>query len=427
MSQCIRPALAWIDGAFRRGYEIEIDGDCIAAVRQTDADATHPQEAMIPGFVNAHSHAFQRGLRGLGEVFTTPEDDFWSWRSSMYELVDSLTPDSAYEHSLRAFGEMRAAGMTSVGEFHYIHHSDMGMDWALDDAVCSAANDAGIRLVLLHACYLAGGFGQTLSGAQCRFDGGDMATWWKAVDRAQSACQGSLQSVGVVIHSLRAVPIDVASSICEEARRRGLVIHLHLEEQPAEIEACLAAHGCTPMRLVLKHLSPGEDMTAVHCTHTTDTDMADYAAAGGGVCLCPLTEANLGDGIADVVGMRASGASMCLGSDSNARISMLEEMRLCEYGQRLRDGRRGACVNACGRIDVPLIDMATRGGAAALGLDAGNIVVGALADFTCIDLEAAPLANTTDQTLSAALITGGDVRCIGATIIGGRRDEPRDI
>jgi len=277
-----------------------------------------------------------------------------------------------------------------------------------------------MRIVLLHALYLAGGFGQPLAGAQQRFDGGDLDTWWAAFDRAQQACRSPRQSIGVVIHSLRAVPIDIAAAVRAEAGRRGLAVHLHLEEQPAEIEACLAVHGCTPMQLVLERLDPGPDMTAVHCTHTSAEDMAAYAATGGHVCLCPLTEANLGDGIADVIGMRASGASICLDTDSNARISMLEEMRLCEYGQRLRDGRRGSCIDASGHIDVPLLDMATHGGAASLGIRAGRIETGSAADLAVVDLSHALLAGVNAANLPAAMITGGDARIIRSTIVDGQ-------
>ncbi|MDP7030585.1 MAG: formimidoylglutamate deiminase [Phycisphaerales bacterium] len=420
MSTVLRPRYAWIDGAFREGMEIELGGGEIAAVRPTEAGPTDARTAVLPGFVNAHSHAFQRGLRGRGETFTNPADDFWSWREAMYGLVDTLTPESAHCLSLRAFREMRAAGITTVGEFHYIHHSGAGQDFALDEAVLAAAADAGIRIVMLHALYLSGGFDRPLAGAQRRFDGGDLDAWWKAVDRAERACRTPLQSMGVVIHSLRAVPIDLAAEVRREAARRGLVVHLHLEEQPAEIDACRSAHGCTPMRLVLDRLEPGPDMTAVHCTHTDPTEMAAYTATGAHVCLCPLTEANLGDGIADVVGMRDRGGSICLGTDSNARICMLEEMRLCEYGQRLRDRRRGACVDATGGIGTPLLDMATCGGAASLGVSAGRIEAGCAADVVIVDLDHPMLEGVSPADLPAALVTGCDARVIQASLVGGQ-------
>jgi len=406
MSELIRPGLAWIEGDFQSGIEIEVEGEYIVDVRRTDRCPIEPEVAMLPGFVNAHSHAFQRGLRGRGEVFTNPADDFWSWREAMYGLVETLTPEAVFAHSVRAYQEMRVAGITSVGEFHYIHHSDQGLDFALDKAVLSAAAEADIRIVLLYACYLTGGFDVPISGAQHRFDGGDLKTWWKAFDRSENGCRGTKQSMGVVIHSLRAVPIDIAAELRAEAKARGLVVHLHLEEQPAEIEACRAAHDCTPMRLVLDRLDPGPDMTAVHCTHTDPAEMTEYAATGAHVCLCPLTEANLGDGIADVTGMQAANASICLGTDSNARISMIEEMRWCEYGQRLRAGRRGTCVDADGRIDRPLIDMATRAGAEALGLHAGVIARGSVADFNRMDLTTPGLQGVAREHLAAAIITG---------------------
>ncbi len=414
-----RPELMWQDGQWHEGMQIEVESGAIVSIEPTEQSPTHPREAWLPGFVNAHSHAFQRGLRGRGEVFTNQRDDFWSWREAMYELVNTLTPESAHLHSLRAFREMRAAGITTVGEFHYIHHSDQGRDDALDAAVLAAADEAGVRIVLLHACYLTGGFGVPLSGAQKRFDAGDLRTWWDAVDRAMSLCVSPLQTMGVVIHSLRAVPIDVAAAIRAEASARGMVVHLHLEEQPAEIQAAQEAHGCTPMRLVLDHLDPGPDMTAVHCTHTDPKEMAAYASCGGQVCLCPLTEANLGDGLSDLMGMRAHQTSICLGTDSNARISMFEEMRLCEYGQRLKSGARGVCTDEDGRMDRALLEMGTLAGARSLGVDVGALSVGSCADWVRINLDVAQLQGVARDDLLAAMITGGDARMVQGSVVGG--------
>ncbi|MBG84292.1 MAG: formimidoylglutamate deiminase [Phycisphaerae bacterium] len=417
---CIRPEMAWVDGEFRRGLEIGIASDgVICSVEATSESPTHGRIALLPGFVNAHSHAFQRGLRGRGERFDHPDSNFWSWRKAMYELVQEMGPESMKRIASQAFREMRMAGMTSVGEFHYLHH-DASNDWAFDDIILEAADEVGIRIVLLNAYYVSGGFGQSLEPAQERFNGIDLDVYWSNMDRLAGLVDGSMQRLGVVGHSIRAVPREQLALLHEESRRRGMVFHMHVEEQRAEIEACLEAHGSTPTRVLLDSLQLDERFTAVHDTHTDADDMVGYLKTGARVCLCPLTEANLGDGIADIRHILDCEGRICLGSDSNARISMLEEMRLAEYGQRLRHEGRGICRDADGRIDRVLIDMATKHGADSLGLKAGRIEVGHLADFAMVDLDAEPLLDVSDQDLLAAAILGGAEECVAGTIVGGR-------
>ncbi|MCH2138423.1 MAG: formimidoylglutamate deiminase [Phycisphaerales bacterium] len=416
----IRPELAWIGGDFLDGVEVHIEHGHIASVVPTQEPPTHEGMALIPGFVNAHSHAFQLALRGRGEVFPTDAESFWTWREAMYDLVESLSPDDVGEIAWRCFMEMRGVGITSVGEFHYLHHADpAARDFAMDAAVLEAAHMAGIRITLLQAAYVHGGFGEPLAGGQMRFDTKDYFTWEDSVDAARRAGVDDKQSVGAVIHSLRAVDIEHAKSIRAYARDNGLVVHAHLEEQVAEIEACVAATGKRPMQLVNEHLEPGPDMTMVHCTHTAAEDMSLYGAAGGRVCLCPMTEANLGDGLADVQAMLGSGADVCLGTDSNARISMLEEMRMAELGQRLRVQRRGVCLDADGRVDRPLMDMATVHGAASLGLHAGAIMPGTVADLALVDLDCAWLASVDQSDLGAALVLSGSDDLIMDSCVGG--------
>lgn len=417
----LRPELTWIGGAFRDGVELQLEGSRIAAVVPTSEVPTHDGMALLPGFVNAHSHAFQLALRGRGEVFPSNTESFWTWREAMYELVESLDPDDVAEIAWRCFMEMRGVGISTVGEFHYFHHSDGtgAKDFAMDAAVLEAARLAGMRITLLQAAYTAGGFGEPLAGGQQRFDTADHDTWLRSLDVALAACDPETQNVGAVIHSLRAVPLEQAVAIRAEAKRRGCVVHAHVEEQVAEIEACQAAHGCTPMALVNEHLSPGPDMTLVHCTHTQAADMAAYGAAGGRVCLCPMTEANLGDGISDVPCMLNAGVDISLGTDSNARISMLEEMRMAELGQRLKLQRRGVCLDAEGRVGSMLLDMATINGARGLGLDAGVIAPGMLADLVLVDLDS-PWLNGVDQDdLAAALVLSGSDDLVVDTCVGG--------
>ena len=237
--------------------------------------------ALLPGFVNVHSHAFQRGLRGRGETFPAGgAGSFWTWREAMYGLVETMTRDRILELSFQAFSEMRAAGITSVGEFHYLHHEGSGADFAFDDAILEAAERAGIRLVLLEAYYRTGGIGAPLSPAQRRFDGVSLAAYWRQMD-ALAGRLGRGQTLGAVVHSVRAANLDEIGEIYREARRRGLVFHIHVEEQRKEIEDCLAAYGKRPMAALLDACGGAEGITAVHCTHTSPEDLARFLDGGG--------------------------------------------------------------------------------------------------------------------------------------------------
>ncbi len=442
-AQVIEAELTWTGERFERGVRVVVGaGGRIEAVGPAgpaagDAGAAGgapvlrlPGRALLPGFVSAHSHAFQRGLRGLGERFPAGAGSFWSWREAMYGLVGSLDRERLHALSLAAFEEMRAAGITAVGEFHYLHHDDdTAADWSFDRVVLDAAREAGIRIVLLQACYTAGGFGRPLEPAQRRFRAPSLAAYWDQLDRLTEALDPATQSLGAAAHSLRAVPLADVAALHAEARRRGLVFHLHLEEQRREIEECLAAHGARPMALLLRELEIGPETTAVHCTHTDPGELARFAAAGGNVCVCPLTEANLGDGIPPLVAAPSAAPTvverLCLGTDSNARIAMIEEMRWLEYGQRLAGERRGALAGPDGRLAPCLLAAATLGGARSLGLPAGTIAPGLWADFAAIDLGHPALAGAEDDTLAEALITGCGNGAVAATSVGGRWREHR--
>ncbi len=387
-----------------------------------------PRRALLPGFVSAHSHAFQRGLRGRGERFPPgAAGSFWTWREAMYELVASLDAPRFRALCAQTFREMRAAGITAVGEFHYFHHAAGeaaggagGEDWAFDDLVIEAAAEAGIRLVLLEAYYRTGGIGRPLEGAQRRFHTPSPEAYWRQMDRLAARLDPRRQTLGAAVHSLRAASREDLATVHAEARRRGLPFHLHLEEQRREIEEVAAAYAARPMEVLRRTLGGDpRGVTAVHCTHSDPGDMERYGAAGGGVCLCPLTEANLGDGIADLPGMRRAGALLSLGSDSNARISTLEEMRWLEYGQRLRSESRGVLADTEGEVARVALAAATTGGAAALGLPAGAIEPGLWADFALVDLDAPTLAGATPETLLDALVFGAAEEAIAGTCVGG--------
>lgn len=416
----IRAELTWVDGDFRPDVEVELgdDGRILRVGPASVSTATHPGKALLPGFVNAHSHAFQRGLRGRGERFPDDVENFWTWREAMYGLVDGMTPELLHALSRDVFMEMRRAGITTVGEFHYLHHLESELPFAGDHIVLEAAREVGIRIVLLSAHYTHGGFGERLAGGQRRFDTSSVEAYWDAFDRTAEAC-GTHQSMGVVAHSLRAVPIDQLALLHEEVLRRGLVLHIHVEEQRQEIEDCLHATGRTPTRLLLEHLQPGRECTSVHATHTAPDDLEQWLDHGCGVCLCPLTEANLGDGFPDRSRMLAHASAISIGSDSNSRVSMLEELRMLELAHRLRDGTRGAWRDESGRIDRVLLDMATSGGARSLGIDAGRIASGALADFVLVDLEVDTLSHVARENLGAAIVLGADREAIVGTCVGG--------
>ena len=311
---------------------------------------------------------------------------------------------------------MRQAGITTVGEFHYFHH-DKQNDFAMDTAVLEAATEVGIRIVLLHANYSHGGFGKALSGGQKRFATNSLDAWWERVDELAGAVDGSMQRIGTVAHSVRAVDIETIKEIAVGSVQRGMPMHIHLEEQRQEIEACLEEHGVTPMALLNDAMDVSPMVTAVHCTHTAAADMEGWLTSGGNVCLCPLTEANLADGICDMHRIVMKGGCVSLGTDSNARISMVEEMRSMEYSQRLHREERGVCVDSSGMMANYLIDAATKNGARCLGISGGEIAVGKLADFTVIDIDHMQLSGATVETLGAALCCGADNSVILKTIV----------
>ena len=420
--QTIQADLTWIDGAFVPDRTITIGaGGRIESVEPASPGAVPRLAgvALLPGFVNTHSHAFQRGLRGSGERFPSGAGSFWSWREAMYALVASLDRTGFKRVCRQAFAEMRDAGITTVGEFHYLHHDRDG-DFAFDDIVLEAASEVGIRMVLLQAYYAAGGIGRVLEPGQRRFATLDLREYWLQLDRLARRLDPATQSLGVVAHSVRAVSLAEIKGLHAEAARRGLPFHMHVEEQRREIEETVAAYGRTPMRLLCDELAASGEFTAVHCTHTAPTDMAAFLARGGRVCVCPLTEANLGDGIPDLSAPHSAGRRISLGTDANARISAIEEMRWLEYGQRLRGELRGALTDPGGAVAATALGAATSGGASALGVGAGRIAPGEFADLAAVDLTVPSLSGVPPGGLLDALVFGAGNGAIAGTFVGGK-------
>lgn len=424
--QVIEADLTWSGERFERGLQVAVTADGrISNVDDSVGTTTRrlTNRALIPGMINVHSHAFQRGLRGHGETFPPAQGraDFWTWRQAMYALVQSL--DAARLHTLcvQCFREMLAAGVTTVGEFHYLHHDATLKGFAFDEVVLRAAREAGIRLALIESYYRTGGIDKPLQGGQLRFRSNSIDEYWTQMDRLAAMLDRSTQSLAASAHSIRAASIDEIADLHDEATRRGLPFHMHVEEQPQEIVDCVDRYGKPPMALLNERLTINPMFTAVHCTHTAGADMDDFLSAGGGVCINPLTEGNLGDGVPNVPRILRGGAGrIAIGSDSNARLCWTEEMRWLEYGQRLRSGTRGVVVDERGHAARRLFECATISGARSLGLHAGRIAAGAVADLVAIDLESPALDGWTDDTLLDAFIFGTGNEAIAEVCVGGR-------
>jgi formiminoglutamate deiminase len=410
---------ALVDGAFADDVRITVAGGVVAelAIGAPPEPADTRLGLVVPGFVNAHSHAFHRVLRGRTH---DGRGDFWTWREHMYAAARALTPPSYRDLAERVFVEMRDAGYTAVGEFHYVHHRPDGTPYpghAMEIALADAAVAAGIRLLLLDACYLRGGVGEDLSARQRRFGDRDVHSWlerWHALRDAVAADprRSELVTVGAAVHSVRAVtPADLA--VVSRELPASVPLHIHLSEQVAENAASLAAYGLTPTALLAEHGLLRPSLAAVHATHLDEDDIRMLGAAGASIVMCPTTEADLGDGIGPAPELAAAGASLAIGSDQHAVIDPFTELSRLELDQRLRAQRRG--------IFTPqqLWLAGSAGGTRALGLGPARATAG-LAVGTAFD--AVELATATPRTrgadpLQLPLVAGADD--VTGTIVGG--------
>ncbi|MEU6134048.1 formimidoylglutamate deiminase [Nocardioides sp. NPDC047086] len=397
---------------------IEVDGDRIRAVTPgvpgsaSPAGATRLRGLTLPGLANAHSHAFHRALRGRTH---RGGGTFWTWREDMYAVAGRLTPDSYYALARATYAEMALAGITTVGEFHYLHHDPDGRPYAeanaMGEALIAAAADAGIRITLLDACYLTGAPGQPLEGTQLRFGDGDAAAW---ADRVSALSGSDHARIGAAIHSVRAVPADQLATVAGWAAEQGAPLHFHLSEQRAENQACQERHGCTPTELLARHGALGRLSSAVHATHLTDTDIAALGDSGTTICMTPTTERDLADGIGPARDLADAGSPVSLGSDSNAIIDLLEEARALELDERLRTERRGHW-SAAGLLRAATVD-----GHACLGWpESGRIVPGGLADLTTVSLDSVRLAGWAPGTLLESTVFAGAAQDVTDVIVGG--------
>jgi formimidoylglutamate deiminase len=407
------------------------DDGYIVSIHQRDVDTQTilysdvtflPGIALLPGFVNTHSHVFQRALRGHTHRPLSRHDTFWTWRRAMYAVAQRLNPDLLYKEALTTYREMLAAGYTSVGEFHYVHHQPDGQPYAdpnvMSEAIIQAGRDTGIRVVLLMTAYTQSGFNQPPEEGQLRFCDASIDAYLDRVEMLR--VKGGL--IGVAPHSVRAVPEEWFRAIADYSHTHQLPLHVHADEQRAEIEQCLTTHGCTPIELLERFGALGALTTIVHATHANAAEIALLAQHGCTVCVCPTTEGDLGDGIAPYAELLAAQIPLAIGSDSNARLDPIEELRWAEYSARLRYQRRRVLV--AGELASPgslLLDYGTRCGAVALGLETGVIVPGMLADFVAIDLHHPSLAGWNAEDFLDVLFFGVSADTIVGTWVQGEK------
>ena len=408
---------AWRGGeSADENVRITVDGSTISAVEvgvaPRDGDVV-TRGVVMPGLVNAHSHAFHRALRGNTHGGS---GDFWSWREPMYAIANRLTPDNYRALATAVFAEMALAGVTGVGEFHYVHHPAEGGRYSdpneMGKAMVDAARVAGVKLALLDVAYLHAGLDKPEPLAeQRRFSDGSMDAWLDRVDLLGEG--GENWTVGLAPHSVRAVhPHDLEAVV---ANRHGRVVHLHVSEQPAENAACLAATGKTPTGVLAEAGLLGPHLCAVHATHLTDDDIALLGASGSHVCFCPTTERDLADGIGPAKRLVGAGATLCVGSDSHAVIDLFEEARAIEQDERLITGVRG------NHSPVSLLEAATGNGSTSLGWQRHGIAVGSPADFIALETNSVRLASFDPQRAAAHIVYSAAPADVRDVWVGGKR------
>jgi formimidoylglutamate deiminase len=426
--------------------------------------------ALLPGLVNAHSHAFQRVIRGRTERRSTAHDSFWTWREMMYAAATRLSPEDLYDASRMAFLEMAASGISAVGEFHYLHHTPEGMRYAdeneLAKQVVRAARDVGLRIALLRVAYARAGWNTPPNARQSRFIERDAQAFLKHTetlkqDIAREASSGAW--VGVAPHSVRAVPLDYLREVSAFATEHEMPVHMHVAEQPAEVAACLEEHGRTPVALLADEGLLGARFTAVHAVHITTEEARSLATARAQVCACPTTERNLGDGIIPADMLLGAGVRISLGSDSHTQIDLLEDARELEYHLRLQKLERAVLApatnthanadhnaarvadieeadietNSLSALAARLFECATTNGAASIGTptsssnrgrsaleDRGNggaLEVGGLADFFTVALDDLSIAGAGADDLLPAVVFSLARTAVRDTVVGGRR------
>jgi formimidoylglutamate deiminase len=459
------PELLYTEGRFERGLALVADdaGRIAHLTRAYQPLAARvvrlAGRALLPGLVNAHSHSFQRVIRGRTERRAHTRDSFWTWREQMYAAATRLTPADLYDAARMTFLEMALTGTTAVGEFHYLHHAPDGRPYAepnlLAQTVIQAARDVGLRIALLRVAYARAGFNTPPNPLQARFIEPDADTFIKQTDALRRALtqmetktgttderatpdtarntSGYQQAwVGVAPHSIRAVPFGFLRAVCEFARAEGWPVHMHVAEQPAEVADCLREHGRTPVALLADEGLLDLRFTAVHAIHITADEISALARTRAHVCACPTTERNLGDGIVPADQLFAAGVTVALGTDSHTQIDLLEDARELEYHLRLQKLERAvlapphertnneAQARQLSMLAARLFDCATSNGAQSIGAASGTLAVGRAADFFTVDLNDPSIAGANEQDLLPAILFSLARTAVRDVVVGGR-------
>lgn len=429
------PDLIYTDGRFQSDRALVCDGGKIVDIVASDQAPNAirlKRRALLPGMVNAHSHAFQRIIRGRTEhrsQHTT--DSFWTWREQMYAAANSLGPEEIYAASRLAFLEMAHTGITAVGEFHYIHHAPDGSTYddpnLLAREVIRAARDIGIRIALLRVAYARAGFETEPNPQQIRFIEASPDTYLKHLDQLLSApeLKDEFAWAGVAPHSVRAVPLEYLKTIIPFAKDHDLSTHMHVAEQPAEVKACIKEYGRSPVALLDTEGLLSNRFTAVHAIHVTPKAINAMARAGALVCACPTTERNLGDGVIPVNSYFDAGVRVSLGSDSQIQIDLLEDARELEYHLRLQKTARNVLAPAddttSSGLARRLFDCATINGAESIGFDGGKLEPGRPADFFTVDLDDLSIAGCAVEDLLANIVFSLSRTAIRDVVVGGKQ------
>ena len=426
--------LAWVNGAWANDVLLGVaEGGTWASI-QTNASpaqqrgATRLAGPVLPGLVNAHSHAFQRAIAGMTERATQShggQDNFWSWRDRMYSAAQRITPQQLEAIAALLYAELLQAGYTHVCEFHYLHNDFAGKRYAdpleMSLALVRAAQRVGMGITLLPTLYMRSGFAATgLRDDQQRF-ASTPESIFRICDGIKKQAGGNLVHTGLALHSLRAVGQGALIEATAHAKAHHMPVHIHVAEQTAEVTDCIATYGQRPVEWLLSHAGLDTTWNLVHATHTTPAELQGVAASGASIVICPTTEANLGDGVFDLPGFATLQGSWSIGSDSHITRSWQEELRLLEYSQRLALRQRNVMAGASNEVSgaAALFSAAIAGGASACGLPIGAIAVGHRADFLVVDSASPALLGVpSDYLLDAMVFSSPDARLSDVFVAG---------
>jgi formimidoylglutamate deiminase len=412
--------LIYFNGRFESGHAMFVDqAGRITRFSNTPDDLAIsrrlPNRAILPGLVNCHSHSFQRVIRGRTEHRTTADrDTFWTWREVMYHAANLLSPEDIYHVARMAFLEMLISGITTVGEFHYLHNAPDGSRYEdpnlLGLQIIRAATEMGVRLALLRTAYARAGWQKPPNPGQARFITPDPETFVDDTEALRGVIRKcskpGLAWLGIAPHSIRAVQIEYLAKITAYARANSLPVHMHVAEQPGEIDECLAEYGVRPLELLQNRNVLDPSFTAIHAIHITEDEIQYLGNANAHVCACPTSERNLGDGAVPANRLANAGVDICFGSDSNVQIDVLEDARSLEYHLRMNKLERAVLAPAPGQDQLArlLFASATEIGAAALKAPGGVLEAGRTADFFTVDLNDLSIAGAGPESLLNAIV-----------------------